>query len=247
MADRLPFDIKEAIVQVCGKAFWLKDPLKAFMISAGVPEELYERYADESKFKIARNILSDLDRMGEEGWLIQRRIVTEFYKLRKVPDENVQSKDAALSALRSLKELALTQKIIVESDSNDREQKAKEARRKQEAIAARANRMEELRNEYNALVLSKDDPQARGYCLEEIIAELFEVHEITFRKPYKIRSEQIDGHFNFRGFDYLVEARWRKEFPTKVQVGRNPCGFDNIYYLSKAQLTVYYNIIKFII
>lgn len=60
MKMALPFQVREAVVRVCGKAFWLKDPLKSLLLSSGVPVELYERYADESKFKIARHVLSEL-------------------------------------------------------------------------------------------------------------------------------------------------------------------------------------------
>ena len=31
--------------------------------------------------------------------------------------------------------------------------------------------------------------------------------EIDYRKPYKTSVEQIDGHVNFEGFDYIVQAR----------------------------------------
>ena len=35
MTKRLPFEIREAIVQVCGKAFHYKDPFRQFLIAAG--------------------------------------------------------------------------------------------------------------------------------------------------------------------------------------------------------------------
>ncbi|MGH2528106.1 MAG: hypothetical protein ACRDH0_02015 [Actinomycetota bacterium] len=72
MRTKLPFQVREAIVEVCGKAFWLKDPLKSLMLSAGVPVELYERYADESKFKIARHILA----WPRRGWSLRMRCRT---------------------------------------------------------------------------------------------------------------------------------------------------------------------------
>ena len=68
MSTRLPFEIREAVVSVCGKCFWLKDPFRAFMLAAGVPAELYDRYAEESKYKIARHILSELDGMDDEDY-----------------------------------------------------------------------------------------------------------------------------------------------------------------------------------
>jgi hypothetical protein len=89
MGERLPYEIREAMIQTCGRAFWYKDPLRAFMSSAGVPAQLISRYASESKFPMVRHILSELDELGEDGWLIQRRVLTELCKLRRIPDPGV--------------------------------------------------------------------------------------------------------------------------------------------------------------
>ena len=48
---------------------------------------------------------------------------------------------------------------------------------------------------------------------------MFELNEIEYHKSYKTSTSQIDGHFHFDGFDYLVEARWRKDKPTVSEVG----------------------------
>ncbi len=170
MKVRLPFEIRETVVAVCGKAFWLKDPFRAFLLSCGVPSELYDRYADESKFKIARHILAELDAMGEEGFDTQRRIVTELAKLRRVLAETVPNRDAALSALRWLKELAVNQQLFVEEKRSAADTRAQEARRKQAALAARAQKMDELRTVFYTWTGARDDPQARGYGLEDLLA-----------------------------------------------------------------------------
>jgi hypothetical protein len=67
MTMRLPFEIRKAVVAVCGKAFWLKDPFRAFLLSCGVLAGLYDRYADESKFKITRHVLAELIRKYLSG------------------------------------------------------------------------------------------------------------------------------------------------------------------------------------
>jgi hypothetical protein len=219
VSGKLPFAIREAIVSVCGKAFWFKDPLKSFLASCGVSAELFDRFYEESKFKIARHILSELDALGDDGYLIQRKIVTELCKLRNVPDDNVTDKDEALQALRSLKELAIDQKLAVEEQQTKSDAKLQEARRKQADLAARSKKMEELRTTFATMVIARDDPQARGYSLEDLLAELFEAHELQYRRPYKTQTEQIDGHFKFRGFDYLVEARWRRDPPNLQDLG----------------------------
>ena len=43
--------------------------------------------------------------------------------------------------------------------------------------------------------------------------------DIDYRKPYKTSTEQIDGHVSFDSFDYLVEARWRKDQPGVQEIG----------------------------
>lgn len=219
MATRLPYEIREAVVQVCGKAFWLKDPFRSFLLSAGVPPDLYDRFADESKYKIARHILSELDAMGEDGFGIQRRMVTELCKLRDVPDETVDDRDAAAQALRWLKELAVDQRIVAEEERSSSEQRSQRARMRQAGLVARAQKMEELRQRFAAMAASRDNPQERGYSLEDLLAELFEAHEIPYRRSYRTATEQIDGHFQFKGFDYLVEARWRAEAPSEADLG----------------------------
>jgi len=219
MTSKLPFEIREAVVSVCGKVFWLKDPFKAFLLSCGVSQDLYECFSDESKYKITRHIIAELDSQGEEGFLIQRRIVTELCKLRNVPDETVPDRSAALDALRWLKQLALNQKIIVLKTKEKGDSRTQDVKQRQAAIAARAQKMEELRNTFASMASSKDDPHSRGYGLEDLLAELFAVHEITYRPPYRTENEQIDGHFSFKGFDYLVEARWRANPPSETDLG----------------------------
>lgn len=209
MPNRLPFEIREAVVQVFGKAFWYKDPLRSFLLGAGVSVELYERYADEAKFKIGRHLLAELDRLGEEGWLLQRRIVTELCKLRNVPDPGVPDRDGAVAALRYLKELALAQEIVAREETSTNETRLREAQMRQAAIAARAQRTEQLRATFSAMVTSREDPQGRGYGLEDLIGELCDLHEVPYRPPYRTETEQIDGYLLFEGFDYLIEARWR--------------------------------------
>ncbi|MBC8554328.1 MAG: restriction endonuclease [Candidatus Brocadiales bacterium] len=220
MESNLSFELREAIVSVIGKIFWLKDPFRAFLISCNVPSEMYARYSDESKYKIARHVLSDLDTMGEDGYLVQRRIVTELCKLRKIPDDNVADKEAGIEALRWLKKLAFEQQLVVENDQSAAEARAHEARQKQIALAARARKMEQLKADFIAMTMAKnsEEVQRRGYDLEELLAQLFEAHEISYRRPYRVGNEQIDGHFRYKGFDYLVEAKWRSKLPTESEL-----------------------------
>ncbi len=202
------------MVTALGKAFWLKGPFRDFLIGAGVPKQIIDRYFDEAKFKIARHVLAELDSLGDEGLLVQRRLLTELCQLRSIPDSTVEDRDGALDALRQLKELALAQALITQEDQSAARARLRDAEVRQAGLAARATKMDELRRAFVTMAQSRDDPQTRGYGLEDLIGDLCDVHEIPYRPPYKTSSEQIDGYLQYGGFDYLLETRWRVSYPS---------------------------------
>ena len=57
--------------------------------------------------------------------------------------------------------------------------------------------------------------------MEDILANLFALFEIEYRRSFRTpgNTQQLDGSFSFGGFDYLVEAKWRKEWPTEQELG----------------------------
>lgn len=210
---RLPFDIKNALIDVCGRSFWYKQPLFDLFSRAGLPEEMFLKYEHEPKFKLARLLISDLENMGDDGWVIQKQLLTEFCKLRTLPDSEVPDKDAGIAALRRLKELSIEQKLFFEDGKQQAQKHSSIAEIRIKQIKDREQKLSELHKAFTSMV-NYSDHQARGYGLEEILSELFAIFELRYRKSYKADGEQIDGFFTFGGFDYLVEARWRNEPPT---------------------------------
>ncbi len=71
-------------------------------------------------------------------------------------------------------------------------------------------KLEDLSRVYFKL-LSTEEPQQRGYRLEKIIRELFELLDLDPRASFKIVGEQIDGAFTFEATDYLFEGKWQQE------------------------------------
>lgn len=210
---RLPYDVRNALIQVCGRSFWYKQPLFDMFARAGIPEELYFRYEHEPKFKIARQLVNDLENMGEDGWLLQRRLLTELCTLRRLPDSEVPDRDAGLDALRKLKVLAQEHQLIAEEERQKAKRRTTDAETRIQSARDRDRRLEELYAAFSEMTASSDS-QARGYGLEDLLKELFSLFELRYRKSYRTEGEQIDGFFAFGGFDYLVEARWRQESPT---------------------------------
>ena len=54
--------------------------------------------------------------MGDDGFLLQQRLLTELCKLRNLPDSGVPDKDAGLEALRRLKVAAHEHDLGVEKE-----------------------------------------------------------------------------------------------------------------------------------
>lgn len=107
----LPYEVSNQIIECCGTCFHYKNKLELFFLSSGVKRELVRKHMDLPKFVWARNLLNDLNRL-EGGYHLQRRILTEFYKLRDLPDPNVPDRNAGLNALRKLKNLARENKLV---------------------------------------------------------------------------------------------------------------------------------------
>lgn len=217
MTPPLSWALQEMIVQACGTAFWYKRPLQSLLLRAGVPRPLVTKYSNESKYVMVRSILAELDSRGEQGIRVQHSIVRELAGIRTVTDPSVDRK-AAQEALDDLRKTAREEGAL-----EDPAAKAAEVNRQQRAVAkARISAVEDqhkglekLCERYRALVNSDGAPQDRGYDLEDLIGDLFNLYRIPYHPPYRKGTvEQTDGFFTFNGFQYLIEARWRKNPPT---------------------------------
>lgn len=213
----MPYDVTEAMIQCFGRCFHYKDKMEAFLRAAGLPAGVAQRHRNEPKFVWARRTLADLTQ-SSPGFDLQRRLLTELCKLRNVPDNDVPDRDAALMALRALKEVALQHDLYVEEQRNLGTDRQALARERERVFAERAKKLGDLKTEFCDALISSDRQRA-GYFLEELLYELFSLFGIDYRKPYKTETEQIDGHVPFEGFDYLVEARWRKDQPGVQEIG----------------------------
>ena len=212
----LPYEIRKQIIQCIGLCFHYKDNVEAFFISCGVDKNLTAKHKSLAKFQWARTLLSDLDDC-DGGFMIQKRILTELCKFRKLPDDDAPNPAAGISALRKLKELAVDNKLSIEDERAHIDEKKQINQEKAKIVQNRAKSLDELKTEFSA-AHSSTNRQSAGYSLEDILEKLFPIFEMEYRKSYKIGTQQIDGHFKFEGFDYLVEARWREDLPNETEI-----------------------------
>lgn len=83
--EQLPTTVQRAAVRACRDALHWRDNLRAVFLAAGVPGSLYDKYDDpaNSKAKIVRYVLSDLQGRGQSGFVIQRKVVEELCRMNK--------------------------------------------------------------------------------------------------------------------------------------------------------------------
>jgi len=203
----LPYEIRNQIIQCIGSCFHYKDNVEAFFISCGVSKILASKDKGLAKYVWARYLLADLDGI-EDGFVIQRRILTELCKLKNLPDKDAPNPDAGLSALRRLKELAVANSLVVKDEMTNGNLRKQINEEKTKIAQDRAKLLSDLKNIFVS-ALTSSNRQASGYSLEDILEKLFPIFNIEYRKPYKTGTQQIDGAFKFEGFNYLVEAKWR--------------------------------------
>jgi len=213
----LPYEIRDQIINCIGTCFHYKDNVEAFFKSCGIERKLASKYKDLPKFTWARNILNDLDEL-QDGDILQRKILTELCKFKKLPDPKAVNPDAGLSALRKLKELAIANNIEFEEKKRDTTIRKIIAEEKNKIITERAQKLEELKKIFYEN-LKTENRAVAGYSLEDILEQLFPLFEIDYRKSYKTDTQQIDGCFKYDGFDYLVEAKWRADQPNESEIG----------------------------
>jgi acetyl esterase/lipase len=215
----LPEAVRTAVVQVCRDAFYYRDDVRSLFVGAGVPPGLYDRYdsLENSKAKIARFVLNDLQSLGANGQTVQRKIVEELCHMDR-PHPDAPDQERGRAALVELKRAATSLRILVDPDEADRKRRRAQADQQQRARQQRQERLGALRTQFFDLLIAQPRTQAerqrRGYDLEQLLADLFEAYDLSYRRPYRAPHEQVDGSFHFRGFTYTVEAKWEALPPT---------------------------------
>jgi len=54
-----------------------------------------------------------------------------------------------------------------------------------------------------------EEKARRGLAFERLLSDLFRLQGILMTEPFRIVGEQIDGAFEYKGWIYLVEAKWQ--------------------------------------
>ena len=202
--------LKEALTSL----YWYKNDLRSFLASTVTDPAILSRLNwDDYK----RNIVSQLvDHMAKRQDQFQTDLLRLMTEVSQVDDfshlerlEGGKTKAAtARAAVGALRKLAHAHGSIVDDLKKVEERRHKAHQQLLRNTAVR-ERLEKLNEEYMPL-LTDLDHQRRGYRLEKILREVFELFDLDPRASFKIVGEQIDGAFTFEGTDYLFEGKWQQ-------------------------------------
>jgi len=139
--------------------------------------------------------------------------MTDFTHLQRVEDGKEKAKKAKESVVALNKLMGDHHDIIQEGKKA--EERRKVAFEKSLRNQGVQEKLEEIKNSFYKLV-SSTDPQSRGFQLEKIIKDLFNLFDLDSKASFRIIGEQIDGAFTFDNLDYLFEGKWQQD-PVNIQ------------------------------
>lgn len=213
MSKRLSPAAVVALKEALGKIYWFKSDLRSFLyqsvkdagILGGINWDTY-------KWQIASDVvdrLCDIDAHVPTLTRLCREVcdMTSFKHLERLDGGEEKAKRArdAVAHLRSLVESH-------ETAEEEQDAAAQRQRRESERLAqsgAVRRKLGEIRDRYMSFVVSEDS-QGRGFELERIMYDIFELFDLDPKASFRIVGEQVDGAFSLEGTDYLFEAKWQK-------------------------------------
>lgn len=214
MAKRLSPAAIVALKEALCAVYWYKADLRSFL----------QQCLDDTRMLASlnwdnykRQIVSDLvDRLGQD----QDRHLGDLTRLcHEVCTINTfshleQLDGGAEKVKRARAAVAQLNKLVEPHDQTQKEhddiaERQRRAAEKLRSNAAVRQKLEDIKNRYMALVVS-DNAQGRGFELEKVMYDLFELFDLDPKASFRTTGEQIDGAFSLAGTDFLFEARWRQ-------------------------------------
>lgn len=210
--------LKEALCSV----YWYKSELRGFLqLCLSNPGILSNFNWENYKRQIASDVVDHLvtnsaAHLGDLTKICYELCkITDFSHLRPL-DDGPQKVEKARTAINQLKQLVEPHQDI-EKEQDDIKHRQELAAKKLRDNAAVRQKLETIKTRYMALVGS-DNAQGRGFELERVMYELFELFDLDPKASFKNLGEQIDGAFSLDGTEYLFEAKLHKDLVNKADL-----------------------------
>lgn len=209
--------LKDALTNV----YWYKSDLRSFLANCLSDSAVLSRLNWQAYKREIVGTLVDFMTQNEQEYqgdllrmMFEVARVSDFSHLERL-DDGKEKAARARTAVEALRRQVTDHLELVEEQRaiQERRERAHEERMANEAVQ---ERLDELREEYfRILTLS---PQKRGYALEALMYNLFDLFDLDPKASFRVAGEQIDGSFSFEGTDYLFEARWEDSPTARAEI-----------------------------
>lgn len=203
--------LKEALCSI----YWYKADLRGFLQQC-LPNRALVGSLNWNNYK--RQVISDLvdilvhdqDRYLHDLTRLCHEVCTlESFTHFEQLEGGVEKAARARSAVAQLKRL-LEPHEQVKREQDELAERQRKAADKLQTNSAVREKLEQIKGRYMALVVSPN-AQTRGFELEKVMYDLFELFDLDPKASFRNTGEQIDGAFSLSGTDFLFEAKWRQE------------------------------------
>lgn len=203
--------LKDALAAI----YWFKKDLKSFLrLSLANPQLVNRLNWDQYKWEVTSDLVDLLCSDQEQFLPDLTRLcfavveMDSFRHLQQLDDGDAKVKKAK-TAVAHLRTLVASHKDTADEDTAIQERRRRAADEQKQKAAMRT-RLAEIRARYAGLVTSAN-AQQRGFDLERVLRDLFELFDLDPKASFRIVGEQIDGAFSLDNTDYLLEAKWTKD------------------------------------
>ena len=216
-----------ALKEALSVAFWWRNDLHSYAKAAVQGEPTFLAGIGWTEDGVTKRDTVDLfvDRLVREqdehqdlllALLVDVAAMEDFPGLRGPRIEDSDLKIAtARRAVANLRPLVASYEQTLLGHQQARERIDFERQRAAETRATSA-RLAQLRAEYLGLFAAA--PQPRGFALERLLREVFDVFDLDPKASFRTRGEQIDGGFTLDSEHFLLEAKWEKAAAARADV-----------------------------
>jgi hypothetical protein len=204
-----------ALTDALTNIYWYKSELRSFIMNTiSDPSILVKLNWEDYKRNIVSTLVNFLanhqDTYQNDLLKLMNEVckINDYSHLERI-DNGKEKAEIAKKSVEALRQQIKGHQDLLEEQKQQEERRQK-AYEKSLQVKGVQERLEEIKNEFYKLVGSTN-PQNRGFQLEKIIKDLFNLFDLDPKASFRIIGEQIDGAFTFENSDYLFEGKWQQE------------------------------------
>jgi hypothetical protein len=216
--SRISANAISALKEALTAAFWFKRDLYDYAKAAvggdptflsGIEWTSSEQYKRDSVSLFVDRLVREQDDHQDVllALLVDVAAMTDFPQLRRTedPEPKIAAARDAVARLRAVVR-PYERELMERQAARERIDGVKQAAQDRRATV---QRLTELKASY--LEILKMQPVPRGFALEKLLTQVFEVFDLDPRGSFRVVGEQIDGGFGLDSEHFLLEAKWEKD------------------------------------